>query len=90
MGTFGGKQPGAGRPKGSVNKLHRDVKENILDVFDELNPDGQLEHMRQWAQRDPAGFYAIYSKLLPKAVEGTISGDFVIRLVTGVPDSKNA
>jgi len=36
MATFGGKQRGAGRPKGSKDKISRNLKDRMIDVWNKL------------------------------------------------------
>lgn len=51
------------RPKGIPNKLSRDVRENIVEVFIRL---GGVDQMTEWALENETQFYQIYAKLLPK------------------------
>lgn len=68
----GGKREGSGRKPGSLNKISRTVKENVIDVFQNL---GGVEHMTAWAQENPNQFYNIYAKILPTQTEiGGIDG----------------
>jgi len=63
---------GPGRPKGSVNKTTRAVKEVIAQAAEQL---GGQDRLVVWAQSDPkneAAFWtSIYPKLLPKELTGT-------------------
>jgi len=71
--THGGSRAGAGRPKGVPNKVSRQVKENIISVFEEL---GGREAMTEWAKRDERNmteFYRMYTKMAP--IEQKITGD---------------
>ena len=71
--TWGGSRAGAGRPKGATNKIPKQVKENIVEVFEEL---GGLEAMVDWAKSDPKNqteFYRFYARLAP--IEQKITGD---------------
>ena len=71
--THGGSRVGAGRPKGVPNKVSRQVKENIISVFEEL---GGREAMTEWALRDERNmteFYRMYTRMAP--IEQKISGD---------------
>ena len=68
----GGLRAGAGRPKGSTNKIPRVAKENIIQAFEEL---GGVDGLVNWAKTDPKNqgdFYKIYGRLLP--IENNISG----------------
>jgi len=53
---------GPGRPIGSVNKLGKQAKENIVDVFNGL---GGTEAMTRWAKRNRTEFYKLYARLIP-------------------------
>lgn len=69
---FGGRQPGAGRPKGSKDKLSRDIKKRVLDVWDKLEKGGKSLHVE--AKNDPKWFYSNFVKpMLPKDV--VLAGD---------------
>ena len=71
--SWGGSRAGAGRPKGATNKIPKQVKENIVAVFDEL---GGLEEMVNWAKSDPkhqTEFYRFYGRLAP--IEQKVTGD---------------
>lgn len=69
-----------GRKAGTPNKVSRQVKDNILEVF-ELT--GGREAMAEWAAKEAnrAEFYRLYAKLLPTEISGP-DGDAVgVRLV---------
>ena len=71
--SWGGSRAGAGRPKGATNKIPKQVKENIVAVFDEL---GGLDGMVDWAKSDPKNqteFYRFYARLAP--IEQKVTGD---------------
>jgi hypothetical protein len=68
----GGRREGSGRKPGSPNKLSATVKQNVIDVFEQL---GGVDHMTKWAQENPNNFYNIYSKIMPTQTEiGGIDG----------------
>lgn len=72
---------GAGRPKGSVNKVTAAAKAVIEQAAEEL---GGTERLVAWAQEDPlnerAFWSTIYPKLLPLQVHGGgDDGEFVMR-----------
>lgn len=68
-------KPGPGRPKGSVNKATRAVKDTITAAADAL---GGAERLVAWAKEDPkneAAFWtSIYPRLAPKEVTGEGGG----------------
>jgi hypothetical protein len=55
-----------------------DAKTCVEEVFRLL---GGVPAMKRWAEAEPSAFYAIYSKLLPKAVDVTASGGQVLGIV---------
>lgn len=58
---------GKGRPKGALNKSSKEVKDNLLEVFERI---GGVEGMAKWAMRNKTEFYKLYSKLLPIQLQG--------------------
>lgn len=79
----GGKQPGAGRPAGSKNKLPRDLKEKVLAICDHLET--QNKGLQDEAEKDPQWFYTNFVKpMLPKDVK--IDGDLGMNIeITVLP-----
>jgi hypothetical protein len=69
LSKHGGRREGSGRKPGVPNKLSATVKQNVIEVFEQL---GGIEHMKQWAIDNPNNFYNIYAKILPTQTE--ISG----------------
>lgn len=53
---------GMGRPKGSSNKVTKEVKQVIAECFTKI---GGLEAFAEWARKNQTKFYYIYAKLLP-------------------------
>ena len=66
--SWGGKREGSGRKPGSSNKVSKQVKDNVLEVFDNI---GGIEHMTNWAREYPTEFYKFYVKLMPTQSEIT-------------------
>ncbi|MGI9143075.1 MAG: hypothetical protein ACR2IJ_07770 [Fluviibacter sp.] len=60
----------SGRPKGSVNKLHKTVKETVLNVFNSIQGDPK-HNLEAFAKKHPKEFYLIASKLIPTEMIGT-------------------
>lgn len=74
MGKRPNNLPGAGpgRPKGSKDKITRDLKKLVLDTAAKLEEDGKSLH--EEAQKDPKWFYMNFLKpMLPKPV--IVAGD---------------
>ena len=68
----GGKQPGAGRPKGSKDKVPKDVKQRIMKVWDQLEADGL--GLFEEATKRPDWFYVNFVKgMIPKDL--IVAGD---------------
>jgi hypothetical protein len=71
--------PGPGRPKGSVNKIGAQAKENVVIVFSRL---GGTDAMLRWAKRNRTEFYRMYARLIPNYVMAHVD----IRDVTELSD----
>ena len=80
------KRRGAGRPKGSPNKVSAAAKDVIAQAASEL---GGVDRLVAWAKEDEkheSAFWAtIYPKLLPLQVNGEVQGQMIIQLLSGVP-----
>ena len=61
----GGKRQGAGRPKGSVNKMSAELKEMILGALEES---GGQAYLVEQAKSSPAAFMTLLGKVLPMTV----------------------
>jgi len=78
---------GPGRPKGSQNKVTRDLKEAILEaatrVGNERDPgQGLVGYLTHLAKTNEAAFTPLIGKVLPMQVSGEGGGPVVI--ITGV------
>ena len=69
---FTGKPPraGAGRPRGSLNKLPGAVKDMILEA---LNKSGGVEYLRRQADENPVAFMALLGKIMPMQVTSQLT-----------------
>ena len=56
-----------GRPKGSVNKFTRELKDMILGALDDA---GGQEYLRAQAIANPTAFMTLVGKVLPLQVAG--------------------
>lgn len=76
----GNVKAGPGRPKGSINKSHRQAKENISLVFEML---GSVERMYKWATLNDENlgkFYMnIYTRLIPVHLQAEFSGEVELK-----------
>lgn len=57
--------PGPGRPKGSQNKVTKDLRQMVLSALDQAG--GEL-YLATQADENPAAFLALVGKCLPKDV----------------------
>lgn len=67
----GGARPGAGRPKGSLDKGNAAIRELIVKALDEL---GGAQYLVQTAQSHPAAFLSLLGKVMPLQLEGSDGG----------------
>jgi hypothetical protein len=75
----GGKREGAGRKKGSKDKISRDLKQLVLDTAAKLEKEDKS--LYDCAKDDPNWFYANFVKpMLPKEVNADLSGDINVIL----------
>lgn len=63
---------GAGRPKGSPNKLGKAAKEVLAAAAEQL---GGERRIVEWVQEDPANERIFWGQMYPKLLPHTISGD---------------
>ncbi len=62
---------GPGRPKGSANKLTKDIKEAIVEAFHRA---GGVEYLVQIAKTNPQVFCSLVGKVIPLQVTGEGGG----------------
>lgn len=67
--------PGPGRPKGSVNKVTKDIREAIKEAFDRA---GGVDYLAKVAVEQPQVFCALIGKVIPAEVNANIGGNLVI------------
>jgi hypothetical protein len=63
----GGKRPGAGRPKGALDKGNARIREMIVEALGEL---GGVSYLVSTAQSHPQAFMALLGKVMPLQIEG--------------------
>jgi hypothetical protein len=79
---------GKGRPKGSVNKTTKSVREAIEAAFQGV---GGAEYLMQQAQQNPQAFLTLLGKIIPAQVQADLTnsdGSFkpaVIQIVAAQP-----
>jgi hypothetical protein len=84
----GGARPGAGRPKGSVDKGNALIREMIVEALDEA---GGVEYLRTTAVSHPAAFLALIGKVMPVQIANPPGEDFrtgVTLNVIGIPSGR--
>lgn len=62
----GGKQPGAGRPKGSTSELAQMVRASLSRV-------GGIEYLVEQSKENPTAYMGLLKQLMPKQVDSTMS-----------------
>lgn len=77
----GGRREGAGRPKGSKDKIPQKLKDRVLKVADHLERKGLGLDVE--AEKDPKWFYQNFLKvMLPKEIDATIdTGDTLTEII---------
>lgn len=73
----GGKRSGAGRKKGTPNKLTSDVKQMILNALDKA---GGADYLYDQSKDNPTAFMTLIGKVLPLQVTGEDGGDIKITI----------
>lgn len=63
---------GAGRPKGSVNKVTASAKDAIQQAAAQI---GGTNRLAEWALEDPANERAFWATIYPKLIPVTLAGD---------------
>jgi hypothetical protein len=87
-----GRVTGPGRPKGCKDKIGRQAKENIIEVFEKI---GSIEGMVKWAKANRTDFYKLYARLIPVTVQAAVdvrhasefSDEELARIVAGASRS---
>jgi hypothetical protein len=74
-----GHQLSQGRPKGSKNRINKDIRQVFHQVYEQMGenminkltgkPMTGLEAMLDWARNNPTEFYRLYGKMIPAKPE---------------------
>jgi hypothetical protein len=64
---------GKGRPKGSENKITKDLKAAILEAFDQV---GGAQYLATQAVENPSAFLSLLARILPKDMNLTLVTDY--------------
>lgn len=67
----GGARPGAGRPKGSLDKGNAMIREMIVEALDGV---GGVQYLQETARSHPAAFLSLIGKVMPIQVTGEGGG----------------
>ena len=68
-------RPGPGRPKGSKNRLQREVREMVLTALSQV---GGVEYLARQASENPVAFLTLLGKLLPRDVDASAKAEVTI------------
>lgn len=83
----GGKKSGAGRPKGSKNKITKELKAAIEGAFNEV---GGQSYLVGIARDNPAVFCKLLGQVLPKEISGPNGGPIPVQAVVNVTRASSA
>lgn len=72
------KTSGQGRPKGTPNKITKQLKDMILGALDDA---GGQEYLKRQAEENPGPFLALIGKVLPVTLAGDSNNPIVVQLV---------
>lgn len=75
----GGTPVPAGRPKGVRNKL-TNLREAVLEAFDEVGGPAYLARLAQGTSSDRAAFVSLVSKVLPTQINANVEGGIQVQL----------
>lgn len=67
----GGKRPGAGRPKGSLDKGNAQIRDMLTHALEEV---GGVQYLAGLAQSHPAAFCSLLGRVIPLQVTGEGGG----------------
>lgn len=82
----GGKQPGAGRPKGSRNKVPSEIVDDILNAYRKL---GGVSYLVETGKERPDLFLSLLAKTLPKNIHAQIDLRNVVKVIDLSGESQN-
>ena len=72
--------PGPGRPKGSVPKAVKTIRDAVLQAFDQVGGAEYLAKLAQGTQSDRAAFVGLVSKVLPTQINANVEGGIQVQL----------
>lgn len=68
---------GPGRPKGSANKLTKDIKAAIIEAFEKA---GGADYLAKVAKEQPQVFCALLGRVMPLQVTGEGGGPVQVQI----------
>jgi hypothetical protein len=74
----GGKRAGAGRKKGTQNKINAEIKDMLRQALDES---GGVEYFKKQAKDNPVSFNTLIAKIIPADVNAKLAGNITIKVV---------
>jgi len=81
MAATKSRKAGPGRPKGSVNKVTKAVKEALRESLDESHEDGAKGFFLQLARDDPKTYAGLIQKLIPNELVADLRGETTLKIV---------
>lgn len=78
----GGARPGAGRPKGSIDKGNAMIREMIVEALDGV---GGVTYLENAARSHPAAFLSLIGKVMPVQLTGEGGGAIIQRIELVAP-----
>ena len=78
-----------GRQKGSLNKVTRMLKDDILTAAEQAHPDGRVGYLVEQAQTNPSAFLTLLGKILPSEVNASVgAGDSLSELLLEIGQTR--
>ncbi len=75
----GGARPGAGRPKGSLDKGNAIIRQMACDALSEV---GGVSYLAEVARSHPPAFLGLLGKVLPTQITGPEDGPVQFQTIT--------
>lgn len=72
--------PGPGRPKGSVPKVTKTIREAVMQAFNEVGGPAYLVKLANGTQSDRAAFTSLLNKVLPTQINANVDGGIQVQL----------
>jgi hypothetical protein len=75
-----GGTPGPGRPKGSVPKVTKTIRDAVMTAFNEVGGPEYLVRLANGTQSDRAAFTSLLNKVLPTQINANVDGGIRLEL----------